>query len=162
MLDACCGTPAVSRSDKPIGQAPADHERGKGRNEICTCRQRLKLSHHVMSHRCLSSQIWICMAANAGYRSKGKRTACVSHQCVRWEGQSFAKCMGRASQSLPCVTMSSSPAGEGIAMQRDPTTEQVGPAKCMAIHDDFEIIRQQYHLLLVTLQTSSDQLHDVP
>ena len=82
MLDACCGTPAVSRSDKPIGQAPADHERGKGRNEICTCRQRLKLSH-----RCLSSQIWICMAANAGYRSKGKRTACVSHQCVRWEGQ---------------------------------------------------------------------------
>lgn len=102
------------------------------------------------------------MAANAGYRSKGKRTACVSHQCVRWEGQSFAKCMGRASQSLPCVTMSSSPAGEGIAMQRDPTTEQVGPAKCMAIHDDFEIIQQQYHLLLVTLQTSSDQLHDVP
>ena len=137
MLDARCRTLAVSRSDKPIGQAPADHERGKGRNEICTCRQRLKLFH-----RCLSSQIWICMAANAGYRSKGKRTACVSHQCVRWEGASFAKCMGRASQSLPCVTMSSSPAGEGIAMQRDPTTEQVGPA--MAIYDDVDIIQQHF------------------
>ena len=75
----------------------------------------------------------------------------MSHQCVRvlqtW-GQSFAKCMGRASQSQSTMCYDVQQPSRRRDRDAEGPNDRAGRARCMVIHDDFDITQQHFPSLL--------------